>query len=245
MRMRITVLFPAALAAAVALSGCAGGAGTPEIVQAAAGDTGVLRQHVTAAAAALHEVAERAATGNVPGTREAYQVFATAFGQVLGPMSFRDSGLAQQMANANTALQEQLSQRQLNREKVAQEAEDLTLAMAQAARTLGFSLTATASAELGTDLAQGRVIDIKATEYRFEPARIEVKKGEPVTIRFTNVGKEKHEWEMDSFGQEIKAIEPGQTREVTFTPDKTGTFEYACHVDEHYEKGMFGFLLVR
>jgi plastocyanin len=243
---RIAALAAALVLVTTAVAGCGGSRGKQDgQPAAAAGEPRVLQQQMGQAVTALNDLAAGAEAGNVPGTRQAYQVFATAFGQVLGPMSFRDVGLAQGMANANTALQGLLEQRQLDQAKVAQEVGALRQALEKAAGTMGFSLSATATAQVGAELARGRVIEIRAKEYRFEPARIEVKKGETVTIRFTNAGTEKHEWELEAFGKEIKPIAPGQTRELTFTPDRVGNFEFACHVDDHYKKGMFGFLVVQ
>lgn len=89
------------------------------------------------------------------------------------------------------------------------------------------------------------VVKVRAEEYRFIPSAIEVRKGSTVTIQFTNGGTERHEFELEAFDAEIEPIAPGQTASLTFVADKAGTFEYACHVDGHYEKGMKGHIIVK
>lgn len=88
-------------------------------------------------------------------------------------------------------------------------------------------------------------VEIRAKEYRFIPARIEVAKGARVTVRMRNVGKERHEWELPAYDVEIKPVPPGGTGEVTFVADKAGTYEFLCDVEDHYERGMRGFLIVK
>jgi uncharacterized cupredoxin-like copper-binding protein len=91
-----------------------------------------------------------------------------------------------------------------------------------------------------------RVIEVRAREYRFMPRVIRVKPGERVKVYLRNVGREKHEWELEEMHVEIRPVAPGKTGEVTFTaPSKPGTYEFACHVDGHYEKGMKGVLVVQ
>jgi len=48
-------------------------------------------------------------------------------------------------------------------------------------------------------------------------------------------------------GEEIFEVEvgPGKSAELTFTPTRSGTFEIGCMVEDHYEKGMKGVLLVK
>jgi uncharacterized cupredoxin-like copper-binding protein len=85
---------------------------------------------------------------------------------------------------------------------------------------------------------------VRAKEYRFMPAKITVKKGTRVTIRLINEGTDKHEFELDAFHFEIKPIAPRTSAQASFVADRMGTFEFACHVDGHYQKGMKGSLEV-
>lgn len=239
MRIQMTAL---ALCAAL-LGGCVGGKGSSDPASAAA----TLKAPITSAAAALDDVARNVAQGKAAAGREAYQVFASAFGDLLGPVSLKDPTAAQQMANANTNLQEALAHSAVDRAAVRREADKLMNGLHVAAHAMGVSLNATAAARLGAAAPEpARVIEVTAREYRFEPKVLHVKPGEQVTVRLRNAGTEKHEWEADGLHAEIKPVEPGRTGEVTFTaPMKPGTYEFACHVDEHYEKGMIGFVVVR
>ncbi|MDF2627908.1 MAG: hypothetical protein K0R39_1739 [Symbiobacteriaceae bacterium] len=91
-----------------------------------------------------------------------------------------------------------------------------------------------------------RAIEVRAREYRFSPRVIQVKAGERVKVNLRNLGRERHEWELEKTHVEIRPVAPGKTGEVTFTaPSRPGTYEFACHVDGHYEKGMKGVLVVK
>lgn len=108
-----------------------------------------------------------------------------------------------------------------------------------------------------------RTIEVRQLDTRrFDPAEIQVKPGETVTIRVTNtatglheffLGDQKaqddHEKEMSAMGSgEMKMadegnrlfVEPGETKELTWTfPDK-GSVEFGCHMPTHYAAGMEG-----
>jgi len=106
--------------------------------------------------------------------------------------------------------------------------------------TLKASTTSVAAPE------PARVLEVTAREYEFEPKVLHIKPGEQVTVRLRNAGTVRHEWEADGLHAEIRPVEPGRTGEVTFTaPLKPGTYEFACRLDGHDEKGMIGFVVVR
>jgi len=108
-----------------------------------------------------------------------------------------------------------------------------------------------------------RVLELRALDSnRFEPDAFQVKSGETVTFRITNVGTEIHEFVLadrkgqDEHEKEMAAmgdkpmqmkdeenevsLDPGATKELTWTfPDK-GTVQFACHEPDHYSHGMFG-----
>jgi cytochrome c oxidase subunit 2 len=88
-----------------------------------------------------------------------------------------------------------------------------------------------------------RVIPVVARKFVFLPGRIELRKGEPVTLEFTSP-----DVVMGFNAPDFKIrtdIIPGQTARLTFTPDKTGTFVFLCDVfcGEGHE-GMNGELVV-
>ena len=111
--------------------------------------------------------------------------------------------------------------------------------------TLGGSTTPTSgqqgSAAPGTGQQQ---FTVTAKEFSFAPNTIKVKAGQPVTIQFHNQGKLSHNIGIDELGAQSATIPPGQTVKLTFTPTKTGTFTYYCHVPGHREAGMTGNLTV-
>lgn len=88
--------------------------------------------------------------------------------------------------------------------------------------------------ELGT-----RTITITATEFGFEPASIELNAGELVNIELVNKGVIEHEFQIEAFDFILSTM-AGESAVAEFTPDKPGTFEFACHLPGHYEAGMVG-----
>lgn len=285
MQKRMIALVAAlTLAGLGALAACTGSGGEkPPEQYAPVKEVAALRAPMAEAVGALADVKLLLAKGGADERQKAYQRFVAAFGKVLSPLSFQDSGAAQRMANANTALEEALTRPAPDRAVVAAQADLIIREMNETAARMGTPLMATASAEVGADSGSApaqvgagrapdqagsernaappraagadpgtvpaarapRVIEVIARNYRFEPARIEVRKGEPITIRLRNMGTEKHEWELEAFHVEIRPIDPGKTGTVTFTPDRTGTFQYVCEVDGHKQKGMIGYLIVK
>ena len=70
----------------------------------------------------------------------------------------------------------------------------------------------------------------------FYPQHIEAKVGEPITLRLVNRdtqfhtdGGGWHQLAIDEFSKDWQ-VPPETTREVTFTPTKSGTFEMYCDV---------------
>ena len=71
-----------------------------------------------------------------------------------------------------------------------------------------------------------QVIEITALKFEYLSGPIKLKKGVPVTLAFTTLDRA-HGFNLPAF--KLRAdIVPGQTVKVTFTPDKTGTFEFHC-----------------
>ena len=99
---------------------------------------------------------------------------------------------------------------------------------------------------------------------RFEPARIEVKRGEPVRFVVHNEGKlmhemvlgteeslEQHAAMMKKFpGMEhaepyMAHIAPGDTGEMGWTFTEPGEYMYGCLVAGHFDGGMVGRIVVK
>lgn len=93
--------------------------------------------------------------------------------------------------------------------------------------------------------AASNEINITGTEFAFTPATITVKKGQPVKVNFTNNGKYPHNWNVTDLNVQTKTIQPGESDSISFTPDKTGSFEFTCTVPGHADRGMKGTLTVQ
>jgi uncharacterized cupredoxin-like copper-binding protein len=108
-----------------------------------------------------------------------------------------------------------------------------------------------------------RVIEITTNDnFTFDPDALTVEAGEVVTFRVTNNGKiphdftlgdaatqDEHEEEMqnmsgsDGMGMEDPnafALEPGETKEMTWRMTGTGEILMGCHQPGHYAAGMKG-----
>ncbi|MEW6684031.1 MAG: cupredoxin domain-containing protein [Nitrospirota bacterium] len=108
-------------------------------------------------------------------------------------------------------------------------------------------------------------VTITLTEYKYEPARVEVQSGKPVELHLVNSGKVLHEFVSDVLsdvtvdletkgtialvhGVEELEVLPGATVVLRFTPKKAGEFGFRCDAEvpvSHHESGMKGTLIVR
>ena len=82
----------------------------------------------------------------------------------------------------------------------------------------------------------GNVIDVAADMGGFDKPEIQVKVGEPVTIRLTSLdnshhtdGGGKHQWAVDELGVSIIAPPEGSNY-TSFTPDKPGSYTFYCDI---------------
>src|SRR3989344_2793385 len=73
---------------------------------------------------------------------------------------------------------------------------------------------------------------VKGSNYKFESATLNVKKGDRVKIILDNV-EGFHDLKIDEFGVATKKINGGETDSIEFVADKVGTFEYYCSVGQH------------
>lgn len=105
-----------------------------------------------------------------------------------------------------------------------------------------------------------RTIEIKMTDnMRFTPDRIEVRQGETIRFVHMNNGNAMHEFvlgtrkELDEHAALMKRfpnmehdepymahVPPGKQREIVWTFNRTGEFDFACLLPGHYEAGMVG-----
>lgn len=106
--------------------------------------------------------------------------------------------------------------------------------------------TGTSMGESATSTASERTIvnvTVTGKNFSFSPAEIRVKKGDTVRVTFINEGGT-HDWVLDEFNARTAQIGSGQTANVEFVADRTGTFEYYCSVGTHRRMGMVGNLIV-
>jgi cytochrome c oxidase subunit II len=81
---------------------------------------------------------------------------------------------------------------------------------------------------IGSGAPREKVIKLTAKKFEYSPAEITVKKGEPVVIQVSSEDV-KHGFTLPDFGIRTD-IKPGSVNRVSFTPDKSGRFAFACDV---------------
>ncbi|HET9519802.1 MAG TPA: plastocyanin/azurin family copper-binding protein [Candidatus Limnocylindrales bacterium] len=115
----------------------------------------------------------------------------------------------------------------------------------------------TSSPAASSAAAQTRIEVDLADTLRFEPGSMTVPAGVPVTFVVTNGGVLDHEFylgdegmqahheeemlEMGGMGHDEPggiAVDPGETKELTYTFEKPGMTLVGCHVAGHYAGGM-------
>jgi uncharacterized cupredoxin-like copper-binding protein len=109
-----------------------------------------------------------------------------------------------------------------------------------------------------------RTVEVDMVDIAFQPDRLAVAAGETVRFVFTNRGEvahdafigdadaqADHEAEMREAGDgdahagghgddesDAVIVEPGDSEEITYTFDDTGSVEIGCHQPGHYDAGM-------
>ena len=117
----------------------------------------------------------------------------------------------------------------------------------------------------GDPTAVRRTVECEmADTMRFEPARIDVRQGETVRFRVRNNGRTMHEFVIGTRAENaahaalmkkfpnmehdepyMAHVPPGRTREIVWTFNRAGEFEFACLIPGHYDAGMSGVISVR
>lgn len=113
-------------------------------------------------------------------------------------------------------------------------------------KTLNLNTTQNAGGNLpSAEVTIAREVTIEASEYKFSPSEIRVRKGETVKITLKNIGKMSHNWMVEKMGgASIDTTEPGKSSTITITPSQTGTFTTFCSIGNHRKLGMVGKLIV-
>jgi len=76
--------------------------------------------------------------------------------------------------------------------------------------------------------AQEKVIQVTVEKFKFTPAVIELKLGEPVVLELTTLDR-KHGFQVSDLKID-ESIEPGKVTRVRISPAKAGTFLFHCDV---------------
>jgi cytochrome c oxidase subunit II len=84
------------------------------------------------------------------------------------------------------------------------------------------------AAVLKNSPATEKMIQVKAKKFEFSPGEITVKKGIPLTLELTSEDRT-HGFMLPDFGVRAE-VKPGTVTRLSFTPDKTGRFTFACNV---------------
>ena len=91
----------------------------------------------------------------------------------------------------------------------------------------------------------GQVINVQASEFKFEPAAITATAGK-VSFHVRNAGAAEHEFEVIKDGKgigEIEGLVPGLEKDLTVDL-APGTYSVECHLPGHLEQGMKATLTV-
>jgi cytochrome c oxidase subunit 2 len=91
---------------------------------------------------------------------------------------------------------------------------------------LWMTLALTLAAE--NAVAQEKAIAVTAEKFKFTPAVIELKLGEPVVLELTTLDR-KHGFQVPDLKID-ESIEPGKVTRLRIVPDKAGTFPFHCDV---------------
>lgn len=103
----------------------------------------------------------------------------------------------------------------------------------------------TATSTSQTPTGPVKTFNVSAKEFAYTPSTITVNKGDTVSVNFTNAGTTTHNFTISEFNVASKNIGPGESDTVTFTADKSGTFNYFCSIDGHRSLGLTGTLEVK
>ncbi|MBE3597381.1 MAG: cupredoxin domain-containing protein [Limnochordaceae bacterium] len=98
--------------------------------------------------------------------------------------------------------------------------------------------------------SSGSSIEVVATDeggqFKFIPADIEAKPGQPITVKVVNKGPSAHDWAVPDLKVETGQLQTGQEKTLTFqAPSKPGEYNIMCTVPGHAQLGMTGKLIVR
>jgi len=81
---------------------------------------------------------------------------------------------------------------------------------------------------LAAAVSKENVIQVTAERFKFTPAVIQLKVGEPVVLELTSLDR-KHGFQVPDLKID-ETIEPGKVTRVRIVPDKAATYDFHCSV---------------
>lgn len=106
------------------------------------------------------------------------------------------------------------------------------------------AMTEDKTATNGGDAEETQEVQVNATEFKLDPAKITVKAGEQAKLTLTNTGKTSHNWVVEGTSIKTKLLSAGESETIDFTIDKPGEYPFYCSVPGHRAQGMEGTLIV-
>lgn len=85
---------------------------------------------------------------------------------------------------------------------------------------------------------------VKAKEFRFDPADLNIDAGRPVVVAVENIGSIPHDLTVKDGGFKV-TVAKGATHRKTLTVAEAGTYKLYCSLPGHESAGMRGTLTVR
>ena len=89
-----------------------------------------------------------------------------------------------------------------------------------------------------------RTVEVRATEFSFEPSSVAVEQGETVRLKLVNAGNISHNLHLRGVEAKTETVQAGNTDIVEFTAQDSGTVRFFCNVPGHEEAGMTGRVVV-
>jgi uncharacterized cupredoxin-like copper-binding protein len=128
-------------------------------------------------------------------------------------------------------------------------------AAARCPSPLATPTAAPAASPMATPAGEPICVGVIEGEYFVRPDRTTFRVGETYVFAVGNEGQQVHEFVIEPAGSEeeaaleaevageeregeIEDIAPGQTAELEWTFTEPGDFQFACHLEDHYQLGM-------
>jgi uncharacterized cupredoxin-like copper-binding protein len=103
-----------------------------------------------------------------------------------------------------------------------------------------------AAGDTATASESSATIEIVETDFKLDPATVELDGPGTYTFRALNQGETTHALEIEGQGleEETEELEPGESGELTVEITEPGEYELYCPVGNHREMGMVGTVTV-